>query len=305
MEINTISDLLVMSFLNKKENITIEEYAEIFFKEYNKKVLNTLRSLLSTYDKKEILKKASISLVDFFMKGSKPKTDFSKFKSIDEFFIFLKTQQNVENQNRLDNLRKKSKSMKFFVDLKPKNKKEEQYWDAIEMLIDSVEKYYIIKEHKNRNITDTEVNLNKNLICSTERAYNTNRGIKKEGVLIKKEPYAGQLTYNVYSILGETTFDVIEKKLYGGFQYGIIIRTDKFLSVQQLIDNIIMNHVLINLPVKTYMKTDYKDFPIFLSADEFWIKNPTYEYSGIDKKLYLTKNTEEINMLETIDDLNM
>ncbi len=329
-------DLFTFSFLNAKngnKNLMLESHIIDFAKEYNKKILTTSRDgkLLSQTDIKAIKKESGTKLMSLMRDGIFPTRnhDIAKFDNLESYITYKKETKKIESK-KYDELQKTSPSLKYFMELKPKNKSEETYWEMIESLINSVETYYdykqTVREYYNidssRDICDDNGNkiatvevpviessaeippsLRSSFIEFKGRVYDTKRGQKREGLMVKQQPYASQISINVTSIIGNQTFDVMERKLYGGYQCGMILRYNhNFPSSHELIDDIIMYHLTSKLEPIAFVATDTKRLPVYMSAKEFWKMNPKTMYSGIDESFYLSKNKNEIDDLECSDE---
>jgi len=273
---------------NNVDNLSLLDFSKRFFTKYHLLVLKYKGCiLLSNNEKNDIVGKANKILSTTKDLNSK---DFSVLESLK---IQLEEKSNKLKEIRIKELCSISKPMEYFVKLKPENKKAEQYFDAIESLINIVENFYNIKEN----------DVVKGMIVINDKTYkmSSKKTMLKEGVMIKKYPYSSHFVCNSYSILGECNFEATSQTLSGGYQYCILLRLDYYPTKQELIDEIIMIHYTHLLEPVGYVQTDIKRFPIYPSTKDVF-KNGRIEYKELDKRFYIDKSQEEINELELIDE---
>jgi hypothetical protein len=249
---------------------------------------------------KEISEKFSLTLIDVIRySGVVYSEDALNFGTSEEYLEFLKNKSKSKRSEAIERVANISPARRLYTEIKPKNKKEEVYFDKADALYDAIEKYYDPNYF-------TESNVSKSMILSKERSYPTKRGTLKEGIMIKNLPYSGYFKVNVFAIYGETTFDAGEGKLYGGKQVGRILTYQGLPTKDELIDDMILIYLVeMQKPemisdegsksgrTKLFPKTkdfitakNYKDYLDVKIPDE-WLTN---------------ESTEEINKLQEFDE---
>ena len=178
----------------------------------------------------------------------------------------------------------------IYVNRKPKNKKEELYFEMIETLIDNIERYY------NKDLFKSSGMINYSM-----RNYDN----KREGILVKFAPYQSIVIVNVFGLIGNQTFDVATKKLYGGSQVGLMFRFSSAPSKDELIDCILSYDILTQFPLKNACEiNDLGRFNIYPTASEFFKNNQDYVVGDVPINLLLKKTLEEINEIEIVEDID-
>ena len=97
-------------------------------------------------------------------------------------------------------------------------------YGCVHTILETIEKFYDIKFFKT---------VATQMIVAKEGTYNNSNNLK-EGIMLKLEPYAQIYTYNIFYAY-ELNIELLDKSIEGK-QGGFLLRTNKFLRKDELID---------------------------------------------------------------------
>jgi len=158
----------------------------------------------------------------------------SNFKSFNDYIEYIKKSRSEYRKKQQEDWINKIPAREWWVKSKPKTKKDVELNDKKESAIDVIERFYDSSKQKKSD-----------MIGITEADYK-NKDIR-EGVMVKWEPYADQVTITIRGIVGPHNVDISDKSIQlekGAKQFSITKSYKKLPSKEELIDDIVIYDIL-------------------------------------------------------------